>query len=185
MKSVRSSGLVPLHASVATRDGAAVAFTGQSGVGKSSTLVALLARGWAPVAEDFAWLDPATRRVYGWDRGVHLTDQGRARLRDDIPVFGWRREHDKHFIEFDRLSTTASSRASSAALARIIELRRDDACDSSVGRLGPRDAVRALWESAGVPLCDRSRNRFTVEVPALLRHLDVGQMVLGRTPIVL
>lgn len=146
-ESMRTVGLAPLHASVAARGGVAVAFTGRNGAGKSSTLVTLIARGWTPIAEDFAWLDLATRRVYGWDHGV---------------------EH-----------------AASATLNRIIELRRDPAHDSSVGVLDERGAVRALWESAGVPLCRQNRRRFTEAVPDLMRQLEIGTMTLGRTPIVL
>lgn len=183
-EALRATNLAPLHAAVAVRDGVAVAFTGRGGVGKSSTLVTMLGDGWAPIAEDFAWLDPTTRRVYGWDRGVHLTDDGLARLRDRLPATGWRRRRRKQFIEFDRLDGGAN-RPTSATLSRIIELRRDAALDSSIDRLDPRGAVRALWESAGVPLCDGSRRRFAEAVPDLLRRVDMDRMTIGRTPLII
>jgi hypothetical protein len=181
-EALRATGLAPLHAAVVTRDGETVALTGRSGVGKSSTLVSAVASGWTPIAEDFAWLDTTTRRVYGWDRGVHLTDDGRARVRDALPAEGWQRERNKQFITFDRL-TERRVRGTAPALTRLIELRRDDVAQSSVERLDGHDSVRALWESAGVPLCQASRRRFANDIPALLRHIKIERMVLGRTPI--
>lgn len=182
-EALRATGLVPLHAAVVTRNAETIAFTGLSGVGKSSTLVSAVAQGWTPIAEDFAWLDATTRRVYGWDRGVHLNDDGLARLRETLPREGWQRERDKQFIAFDRLTDATSTRRASPTLTRLVELRRDALRDSSVERLDSREAVRALWEGAGVPLCQLSRRRFAAGVPALLRHIVVEQMILGRTAI--
>jgi hypothetical protein len=182
-ETLRATNLAPLHAAIVVRDGTAVALTGRSGVGKSSTLITMIGDGWTPIAEDFAWLDPTTRRVYGWDRGVHLTDDGFARLRDRLPSTGWRRRRRKQFIEFDHL-VGSRNRPTSATLSRIIELRRDATLDSRIDHLDARSAVRALWESAGVPLCDSSRQRFTDAVPTLLRQVDVDQMIIGRTPLI-
>jgi ABC-type nitrate/sulfonate/bicarbonate transport system ATPase subunit len=54
------------------RDGEATALTAQSGTGKTTTLLRLIAAGWTPLAEDLAWLDPDSLTLYGWDRGIRL-----------------------------------------------------------------------------------------------------------------
>lgn len=49
---LRQHGLVVLHANTALTPRGAVAIAGESGAGKSTTLVALLQRGWAMLADD-------------------------------------------------------------------------------------------------------------------------------------
>jgi hypothetical protein len=66
------TGLLPLHASAAAAEGGAVLFLAESGVGKSTTLMHALSQGWAPVAEDTAWLDTRSLMVTGGDTAVRL-----------------------------------------------------------------------------------------------------------------
>jgi hypothetical protein len=55
---IHQRGLVGLHASAVAIDGKAVAFMGQSGLGKSTMAASLYARGHAVLADDLVVLDP-------------------------------------------------------------------------------------------------------------------------------
>lgn len=74
------TGLLPLHASAAAAEGGAVLFLAESGVGKSTTLMHALSQGWAPVAEDTAWLDTRSLMVTGGDTAVRLLPDSAGRL---------------------------------------------------------------------------------------------------------
>ena len=179
-EALRARGLVPLHAAVCVLDGHATAIVGQSGIGKSTTLLSALEAGWLPLAEDCAWLDPRTQRVHAWagERGVRLTYEGLHRVPTRWQLAGWKRQSDgKFFLPFDHI---APSRPSSADLTRVLVLERDPARASELEALKPRDATRALWESAGVPLCRISREAFTARVPLLLSRIQWARLVLGR-----
>lgn len=147
-ESLRAGGLVPLHAAVADGPNGVTAFVARSGTGKSTTLLRLARAGWTPMAEDFAWLDPATLRVYGWDRGVHLWPEGRTAFAAEVE--GWQAAADgKLFLPF---AAFAPQGTRSGPLARVALLTRTDAEPAGWAPLPPRDAVRALWEGVGVPL---------------------------------
>jgi hypothetical protein len=179
-ETLRARGLVPLHAAVCVRDGKATAIVGRSGIGKSSTLLTAVEAGWLPLAEDCAWLDPRTRRVHAWagDRGLRLTSEGLHRVPTRWQLAAWRRQPDgKFFLPFDQI---ASSRPPSADLTRVLVLDRDPSRRSELDQLAPRDATRALWESAGVPLCRISREVFATQVPLLLTRIAWARLVLGR-----
>ena len=173
-ESIRASGLVPLHASVIARGGAATALMARSGTGKSSTLLQAMRAGWQPIAEDFAWLDPDSLRLYGWDRGVHLWPDARARFAPDLQ--GWTMGSDgKLFRPWD------APGARVARLATLALLVRDPASPSRWDELPPRDAVRALWEAVGVPLSARSRDEASRVIAALLKRVQTRRLVLGNT----
>lgn len=179
-EALRASGLVPLHAAVAVRDGRATALIGPSGVGKSTTLLAAVDDGWLPLAEDFAWLDPTTRRVFGWggERGVRLTTAGLSRLHADARAAAWRRRADGKFeLAYE---VVARSRPASAELTRVVVLTRHGSRESMIEPLGPRSAAQALWECSGVPLCRVNREAFASQVPALVANLEWQQLTLGR-----
>lgn len=182
-EALRASGLAPLHASVIVRDGRATALMGPSGSGKSTTLISAIEAGWSPLAEDFAWLDPVTRQIYGWDRGVRLSEDGVARLAPPWRDAAWRRDADgKLFLAYERIGI---QRTPSAELTRIAVLQHDLTRDSGWEPLAARDAVRALWESTGVPLCPVNRADFARNAPTLLTSLNVSRLRLGTTPLAL
>lgn len=178
-ETLRSRGFVPLHAAVVVRDGKATAVVGRRGVGKSSTLLALIEQGWAPLGEDVAWLDWNTRRVHAWsgEIGVRLTDEGLGRLPMRWRDARWRRARDeKLLLLYDDMSVP---RTLSAELTRVVVLERDASVSTVVRPLPMRAAVRALWECAGVPLCTFSRDTFAAQVPLLLSRLEWATLVLG------
>jgi hypothetical protein len=173
-ESLRAGGLVPLHAAVAAGPEGATAFVARSGTGKSTTLLRLARAGWTPMAEDFAWLDPATLRVYGWDRSVHLWPAGRDAFAADVE--GWRPAADgKLFLPF---TAFAPDGPRSGPLVRVALLTRTDAEPAGWAPLPPRQAVRALWEAAGVPLSPWGQAVTEACVPRLLR-LPLLRLNLG------
>ena len=184
-EALRGHGLVPLHASVVARDGKATAILGESGSGKTSTLLTLLEQGWLPVSEDVAVLDPTTRRVCGWggELGVRLTEDALRRLSARWRCSAWRHGADaKLFLSYDAMRTT---RLKSAELSRVVVLQRDASRETTLEPISPRDAARAIWESAGVPLCRINRDAFALRAPRLVSRLEWARLILGRGPIAL
>lgn len=195
-ESLRASGLLPLHAALAVRDGRATALAGPSGVGKSTTLWRLMNAGWAPLAEDFAWLDPATRCVYGWDRGLRLWPETRERFAPEVPSEQFRTDPDgKLFLAYERLPYPA---VRGATLERLAVLERvteggaeddaeDDAEDGAASRpsgpLAPHEAVRAWWETIGLPLSPATRDRVARAIATLVRHVDAVRLPIGPGPL--
>lgn len=179
-EALRARGLIPLHAAVAVRDGRATAFFGPSGVGKSTTLLSAIDDGWLPLAEDFAWLDPTTCRVHAWsgERGVRLDAIGLSRLGASAYAGAWQPRPDgKIELAYDEM---AGARPMSAELTRVVLLARDDSRESTMHPISSRAAVRALWESAGVPLCRVSREEFAARIPAVIARLEWRRLTLGR-----
>jgi hypothetical protein len=175
-ESLRASGLLPLHAAVVVRDGRATALCGPSGVGKSTTLLTALHAGWTPLAEDLSWLDPASLTLHGWDRGVRLWPEGRDRL-PAYAAASWDTDADgKLFLPYHRLPTPVQR---SAPLARVLALHRDPTRPSAVEPLPPRDAVRVLWESTGVPLSPASRDSAARRIPELMGRIEISRLRLG------
>lgn len=180
-EAIRASGLVPLHGSVAVRGGEATVFAGRSGVGKSTTLFQAFRAGWEPLAEDFAWLDPASLAVYGWDRGLRLWPEARERFAPDLPAHLFRTDADgKLFLAYDALERPP---ARTGTLRRIALLERNETRASAWEPLEPRDAVRAWWEAAGVPLHPGTRARLAREIPGFLARTSAARLVLGAGPL--
>lgn len=95
---LRQHGLLVLHANVAVADGQALAVSGVSGAGKSTTLAALLSRGCAMLADDVAVLRlkaDSTIEVLPGLPQFHLTEEAAAALGTDIsafPQYDWHRK---------------------------------------------------------------------------------------------
>lgn len=180
-ESLRASGLIPLHASVAVRGGEATAFAGRSGVGKSTTLWRAIRAGWAPLAEDFAWLDPADLTVYGWDRGLRLWPETRERFAPEVPLSRFRADADgKLFLPYEHLTSPPER---GAKLSRVAVLARDAERTTVRAPLAPRDAVRAWWEAVGVPLSGAARDRLARQIPLLLGRVETCRLLLGAGPL--
>lgn len=175
-ESLRASGLIPLHAAVVVRGEEAVALSAPSGTGKSTTLLRLLSRGWHPLAEDLAWLDPGTWRIYGWDRGVRLWPDGVARLPAVWREAAWRADVDgKRLLPWTEIRP---ARRPMARLRRIVRLERGGTGLATLEPLPAHEAVRMLWETMGVPLTDAARHRASTAVPELLRRVECARFRL-------
>jgi len=177
-EAVRASGLVPLHAAVASRGGETVAWLGSSGVGKSTTLLFAAEAGWRAIAEDLCWLEPGTLRVYGWDRGVRCRPETLERFfphfADAPPA-----PDGKRIVAYERLGGDA---AREGTLTELVLLGRADGGPSRRTDVRSRDVVRALWEATGVPLGEASRAVTSAAVERLSR-LPAGRLVLGPPPL--
>lgn len=180
-EALRASGLLPLHAAVAVRAGRATVLAGPSGVGKSTTLWRLVRAGWAPLAEDFAWLDPAAGLVYGWDRGLRLRPEARERFAPDVPAGDLRTDPDgKLFLPYERFPHPTARTATLERLA-VLERREEEsgAATSTLVPLAPRDAARAWWETIGVPLAPAVRDRVAAAIVTLVQRVDAVRLPLG------
>jgi hypothetical protein len=174
---MRASGLVPLRAAIITQGNRATALLGAGGVGRS--VLRALDSGWTSFARNSAWLDPETARVYAWDRAPRINEDARRRAR----ARGWRRSNPVGVVTFGDTDPLLTTKPTCAELTRIAVVTHDVGRESSVEPLSIREAVRALWQSGGVPLCPRSRNEFAAQMPVLLARLDATRLVVGRTPV--
>lgn len=201
-EALRASGLLPLHAAVVVRGEEAMALAAPSGTGKTTTLLRLMERGWHPLAEDLAWLDPDSLRIHGWDRGVRLWPNAIARLPTALREAAWRTDADgKRFLPWSEL---LPERRPAATLRSIVRLERGGegrttttltnpgASDLGFGNadlgegslalaapLPPHEAVRLLWETMGVPLTDAARGLAHTAVPQLVRRVEFQRLVLA------
>jgi hypothetical protein len=170
-----------LHAAVIERQGKATALVGRSGIGKSTAVLLAMAQGWQPVAEDFAWFDPANAHVYGWDRGIRLTEQALAWMGADWQIESWQRDSGgKLLLSYDKITR---NKLSDVKLTRVAVLHRDPTRPSAWEPLGLHDSVRALCESAGLPLCRRNREHLADSVARVVKQLEVVRLVVGNTPL--
>ncbi len=180
-EALRVSGLLPLHVAVVVRGGEATALCAPSGTGKTTTLLHLLARGWHPLSEDLAWLDPATRTLHGWDRGVRLWDDGVRRLSESWRAAGWGTDVDgKRFLPW---SAVDPGRIPAAIFTDLVLLERSGESEWRMEPVSRRDAVRALWESTGVPFTPAGRGIAAAAVEGLIRDLDIARIRMGSSPL--
>ena len=177
-EAMRTSGLVPLRAAIVTQGTRATALLGAGGVGRS--VLRALDAGWTSFARAWAWLDPETARVYAFDRTPRVNEEVRRRIR----ARGRRRAIPNGVVSFDG-DAAVTLKSQCAELTRIAVVLHDVGRESSVEALSTRDAVRALWESAGLPLCSRNRNEFAAQLPGLLARLEATRLIVGRTPLAL
>lgn len=194
-ESLRASGLLPLHAAVAARAGRATVLAGPSGVGKSTTLWRMARAGWAPLAEDFAWLDPDTCVVYGWDRGVRLWPETRERFAPEVPLERFRADPDgKLFLAYEHFPAPAVRAATLQRLAALERVAVEAAAGGSAARttgggapapLARRDAVRAWWEAVGLPLSPAVRGQVARTIATLVQRVQAVRLPLGPGPLVL
>jgi hypothetical protein len=176
-EALRASGLVPLHAAVVVRGEEATALVAPSGTGKSTTMLRLVEIGWAPLAEDLAWLDPATLEIHGWDRGIRLWPETIEHALPHLAGAPWTTDPDgKRFLRYDALGVP---RTAAARLTRLVRLERGGEGATQLEPLPAREAVRTLWEATGVPLLSTTRDALARRIPALLGRVAFGRLRLG------
>ena len=175
-EALRSSGLVPLHASVAVRAGRATAFLGPSGTGKTTTLLRAIAAGWQPLCEDFGWLEPHSQTLYSWDRKLHLlpdTLQVLERLFPQVQADNF--DGRKHPVDFSSLA----QRAWSSPLHTLAVLERDPAQVSAWHATTLLETLVSFYGSTGLPLFKALRQPFSDLSGELLKRLEGQKLVLG------
>src|SRR5581483_8264189 len=164
---------VPLHAALASHDGNVTAFLGQSGAGKSTTLLRLTHAGWTGLAEDLSWLDPLTMQVFGWDRGVRLWPAAASHFFAGSPAPG---RDGKATIPYEELGIGEQL---SGTLRRIALLVRDDSGAPKWEPAGNHEAIKALWEATGLPLSAESRNEVSKGIEKIVKGVDFLLLRLG------
>lgn len=75
-----ANGVLPLHASAVVLAGHGVAFAGWSKGGKTEALLAAVEAGADPVADEWLFVDPATRSMTTMDEPIRLEDMHLAQL---------------------------------------------------------------------------------------------------------
>jgi hypothetical protein len=178
IEAVRVSGLMPMHTAMAARDGVGIAFTGESGRGKTTTLLHSIKAGYSPVCEDFAWLEPQLLMVYGTDRGLRCLPDTLVRVQQFFPdakpvAF----DVDKHLVPFEALAP----RLWSCRLEQLWTLERDLGLPTRLEPLGKAQAVMALYGCFGVPLCELSRVQISALMGGLVGRLEVQKLQIGNT----
>lgn len=82
--------VVPLHASVAERDGAYLVLSGPAEAGKTTLMLELLARGWGYVSDDMAPIGRRTGTARPFRKALQVRDPARWRAttdRWDVPAW--------------------------------------------------------------------------------------------------
>jgi hypothetical protein len=82
---VLSKGALPLHAAAWIHGGRGTVATGWSKGGKTETLLAYMSRGASYVGDEWVYLDPSGKKMYG--------------IPEPIRVWSWHLEHLPHFRE--------------------------------------------------------------------------------------
>ena len=184
-EALRVSGLLPLHAAVASKDGETCAFFGPSGTGKSTTVLRAIAAGWTAMAEDFVWVDPDTAQVYGWDRGIRLLPESFVALPPEVAAQPWPQHADgKYWLPFSALQGHQMSFEPQArALTQLALLDRRADLPSQWSELPRRAALQLLWEAAGLAVTDLAVQRTGRQIAALLPKVKPLRLVLGSTPL--
>jgi hypothetical protein len=182
-EALRAGGLVPLHAAVVARDGAAVALLGPSGAGKSTTVLRAAREGWVPICEDLAWVDPATREVACGDRGVRMWPEARDRYAPWLADLAWTPEPDgKVLLPYDTLRGGGTAEARLVGLALLCRPETSARSCAEGVAVVPRETARALWEAAGLPLVAAHQRALGDAVAGFARALSARWLPLGALP---
>jgi hypothetical protein len=177
LEALRVTGLIPLHTAVASKGGAATAFVGASGRGKTTTLVTAVTQGFTPICEDFALLEPEMRTVFGLDRGLRCLPDTFERLRSLVPTLeDVEIVRGKRFVPYERIAP----RAWSASLERVWLLERDDSSQTHLEPMTPSERVMALFTASGAPLLEAGRAFTSQTFARLARDLDLRRLWLGQ-----
>jgi hypothetical protein len=177
---LRASGLISLHASIAARDGRALAFLGPSGRGKTTTLLRALEAGFVPVCEDFAWCDPDSLAVYGFDRGLRLLPDTATLFEQKYGITPSIWQVDKWFVPYSSLGLQRSA----VSLGTIALLERDPEQPTGFAPLSKREAALAFWEASGMPLSRSVQDQVSQRIAGMVSRLTVRRLLLGQGAIV-
>jgi hypothetical protein len=160
-------GRIVLHASAVAADGAAVAFVGPAGAGKSTLAAAFAHRGNAVVADDALFLEESRGQWFAVPAypGIRVLRRGATTKRRLTPDDG---------VAFAR---------NTLPLRRVYVLKESARRERiRIGRLQPRDAIMALVEYAFV-LDTEDRERMAAHfarVSAAAAGLDIRELTYPR-----
>lgn len=177
-EALRASGLLSLHASAAAQGNRVTAFLGDSGAGKTTTLLRAWTTGWQPVCEDLLWLEPAGLGVYGWDRGLRLLPDTLERFAALLPAMRLgSSQPDKWFVPYAELRLGIVGET--LGLTRLALLRRGDDATTVWSPASRRETALALWQATGLPLTKVSQANVATAIAALTDRVDAHHLTLG------
>ncbi len=178
IEAIRASGIIPMHTSMASKNGIGTAFTGESGRGKTTTLIHSVKAGFSPICEDFAWLEPNSLQVFGCDRGLRCLPDTLERVKTLFPnIEPIAFETDKHLVPFEQLAP----RVWSCRLERLWTLERDLSQPTRLEPLAPAQSVMALYGATGVPLTAETRAQSSLYMASLSKRLEIKRLHIGNT----
>ncbi len=178
IEAIRASGLLPMHTSIAAKNGIGTAFTGESGRGKTTTLIYSIQAGFSPICEDFAWLEPNSLQVFGCDRGLRCLPDTLERVKSffpDIQPIAF--EVDKHLVPFEQLAP----RVWHCRLERLWTLERDLTKPTHLEPLPATQRVMALYGATGIPLTAQTRAQSSQHMASLAARLEIQRLHIGNT----
>ena len=179
-EAMAASGLLLLHTAVVARGGRTLALCAPSGVGKSTTAMIAAARGWTPLAEDIAWLDPVSLIVVGADRHISLREPSLPVLAELHPhVDAVRSGGVKTEVGYDSLG----GRCWTATLTDVVDLRRDERVPSAWSDLDRARTVMTLLQATGVPALATNRDSRGAHLAAIASRVRGRRLVIGSTPL--
>jgi hypothetical protein len=180
IEAIRASGIIPMHTSIASKNGLGTAFTGESGRGKTTTLIHSVKAGFSPICEDFAWLEPNSLRVFGCDRGLRCLPDTLERVKTLFPnIEPVSFETDKHLVPFEQLAP----RVWDCRLERLWTLERDLSQATRLEPLPAAQSVMALYGATGVPLTAETRAQSSSQMASLAKRLEIKRLHIGNTPL--
>ena len=178
IEAIRASGLIPMHTSIASKNGVGTAFTGESGRGKTTTLIHGIKAGFLPICEDFAWLEPHSLEVFGCDRGLRCLPDTLERVKNLFPnIEPIAFEIDKHLVPFEQLAP----RVWHCRLERLWTLERDLTTPTHLEALPAAQRVMALYGATGVPLSTQTRALSVQHMASLAKRLEIQRLHIGNT----
>ena len=127
-----------LHAGTFVVDGIAVAVSGTSGAGKSTTVAAASLQGHSFLSDEVCAIDPATTVVRAYHRPIGIRAGGAAALGLEIPV-----HHDDYAFVYPWRVSIAGVLAEPAPLGLVAFVHRRPG-DVQVVQLSPADALVRL-----------------------------------------
>jgi len=147
---LRSRGRLALHASAVAIAGAAVAFVGSAGSGKSTTAAALALRGWPVVCEDICSLTearhgsrvfPAYPRVCLWPDSVSFLFASFEAL--PLIVTGW----EKRYLPLDGSQANFADAPLPLAAIYVLAERSEEPSAPAIEPLSAREATLELVQN--------------------------------------
>jgi hypothetical protein len=179
---LRQRGLLVFHASAAVREGNAILVAGSSGAGKSTTIAALMTRGWTVQSDDVSAVRISANgvvQVLPGTRHLHLDDGAADSLaldRDGLVRHDWHR---------GKMSVPAvrGEVREVAALRRIVILDRTDGpmqAEQVTGHAKLPLLLRALYGPL-LPEQLAARSAMIARVLGMVEMLAISRPVLGWT----
>jgi hypothetical protein len=175
VEALRRAEFIPLHAAVISKNDEATALIAASGIGKTTTFIQAVHSGWQPVCEDFAWLDPRSMKIYGWDKGIRLLPDTYAHFKAILKLENLSRDaYGKYYVSYAQLGW---QQPSTPVLKRLIFLERDE--NTGWQEISQKEATPKLWSAAGFSCLGTYISITSDHLANILRSTYLAKLSLG------